>query len=166
MSELTQILEQLNRLNGRLDVLEGRLGPPPVEIPPDRGRADVPAGVTYQPANGYYYRGSLKVCEDCWQPIPRYLDFPEGLVSPESDSKHRLAMIEGKVGHEQQPKAVCLPCYLAAFARCYPDAPAPDFSAEEYPDMVTIPKQMVGAGTATLAMAGEPTREFALAVSD
>lgn len=105
-----------------------------------------------QLADGFFYRveslpdpvtggtNTLQtmVCEDCWQPIPRYLDFPRGLVSPESDGdaggnfiKHRMVAMDTnvpKMGMEHLPKAVCLPCYLLAFARVYPGAPLPELN--------------------------------------
>ena len=75
----------------------------------------------------------VRVCEDCWQNIPRYVDFPAGLVSPESDGaggavpKWRASTVEtdnadraGAIEHLW--KAVCLPCYHAAFSRVYPGA--------------------------------------------
>jgi hypothetical protein len=80
------------------------------------------------------------VCEDCWQPMPRYIDFPKGLVSPESDGdgggnfiKSRLVAMETnepKMGREHLQKAVCLPCYLAAFQRVYPGAKLPTLRDE------------------------------------
>jgi hypothetical protein len=106
-----------------------------------------PATVTQQ-GDGFWYQvvrrdttdgtvemQAVRVCEDCWQTIPRYVDFPEGLTSPESDgdaggnfAKRRPMNVEGKEGFEALRKAVCLPCYLAAFQRCYPDAAQPEFS--------------------------------------
>lgn len=75
------------------------------------------------------------VCEDCWQAIPRYVNFPFGLVSPESDgdaagngAKLRRISMDTNVpsaGAEHLPKVVCLTCYMAAFSRVYPDAPPP-----------------------------------------
>jgi hypothetical protein len=95
-----------------------------------------PEGV-YFGADGALYRdidGTVaRVCEDCFEPIPRYQDFPQGLVSPESDgdaggnfAKIRTAQIEDKTGLEHVQKIVCLPCYRAAFARVYPHADPPD----------------------------------------
>jgi hypothetical protein len=82
-------------------------------------------------ADGFYYVNGHRLCEDCWQPIPRYVDFPDGLVSPESDgdaggyAKRRPMNVEGKAGIEALRKAVCLRCYRAAFHRVYPWAPLP-----------------------------------------
>lgn len=83
----------------------------------------------------------VRVCEDCWRSIPRYVDFPAGLVSPESDGaggtvpKWRPGTVETDsperaAGVEHLWKVVCLPCYLAAFARVYPEASRPAFSAD------------------------------------
>jgi hypothetical protein len=107
-----------------------------------------------QLADGFYYHvenipdpvtggtntKQTMVCEDCWQPIPRYIDFPKGLVSPESDGdegvnfiKHRMVAMETnepKMGMEHLQKAVCLPCYLEAFARVYPGAKLPKLRDE------------------------------------
>ncbi len=51
-----------------------------------------PEDVTLQ-ADGFFSRSihrdgqqhQVRVCEDCWQNIPRYIDYPAGLISPESD---------------------------------------------------------------------------------
>lgn len=79
---------------------------------------------------------NVRVCEDCWQNIPRYLEFPAGLVSPESDGdagavpKLRMDTVDTDSPKRRQAaahlwKAVCVPCYLAAFARVYPGAGLP-----------------------------------------
>ena len=80
---------------------------------------------------------SVRVCEDCWKPIPRHIDFPFGLVSPESDgdkqgngAKLRPGQIEGKRAVEHLRKAVCLPCYVAAYQRYYPGQTLPKLSAD------------------------------------
>lgn len=76
---------------------------------------------------------NVRVCEDCWENIPRYIDFPAGLISPESDGaggtvpKHRPSTVDTDspsraAAVEHLFKAVCLPCYQAAFARVYPGA--------------------------------------------
>ena len=81
----------------------------------------------------------VRVCEDCWQTIPRYVDFPYGLTSPESDGaggavpKWRPGRVDTEAPQraaaiEHLLKAVCLPCYLAAFQRVYPEAAVPEFS--------------------------------------
>lgn len=128
-----------------------------------------------QVADGFFYRTvsvpdsvtggtntvQTLVCEDCWQPIPRYLDFPKGLVSPESDGdgggnfiKARLVAMETndpKMGREHLQKAVCLPCYTAAFQRVYPGAAAPKLRDEC--TTTSIPPAPVQEGRA-----GDPTR--------
>jgi hypothetical protein len=79
---------------------------------------------------------NVRVCEDCWQTIPRYVEFPAGLISPESDgtetavAKMRPTTVDTDspdraAAGEHLWKAVCLPCYLAAFTRVYPDVPLP-----------------------------------------
>lgn len=83
-------------------------------------------GVTHQ----------ARVCEDCWQDIPRYVDCPAGLISPESDGaagtvpKLRPSTVETDsperaAAVEHLWKAVCVPCYRQAFQRVYPDAALP-----------------------------------------
>jgi hypothetical protein len=176
--KLQLILEHVERVSAtvtdvsrRLDVVEGRIGPPAVELPPDHGREDCPEGVRYNPGNSFYYRDvmtstglqSRKVCEACWTLIPRYVDFPEGLVSPD-DRKSRMTTVEGKVGRESQPEALCLPCYVEAFARVYPGAALPEFSSETYPDDAVIPPALTGAGRATIAEPGKETVTLELAV--
>lgn len=86
------------------------------------------------------------VCEDCWSAIPSYVDFPNGLVSPESDgdangnfAKTRIISIEGKMGMAHLAKVVCLPCYLAAFSRRYPDGALPDLRTDVRETRVPIP---------------------------
>lgn len=116
-----------------------------------------PASVVPQ-ADGFFYQSERKeqpdgtvvmewvrVCEDCWQPIPRYVDFPQGLTSPESDgdaggnfAKRRITAVEGKEGAEALRKVVCLPCYHAAFARVYPGAVSTELSDLVYPSAVRI----------------------------
>lgn len=84
---------------------------------------------------------NVRVCEDCWENIPRYVDFPAGLVSPESDGdgnampKLRLATVETdsperSAAAEHLFKAVCLSCYFVAFQRVYPNAALPDLRAD------------------------------------
>lgn len=83
----------------------------------------------------------VRVCEDCWLNIPRYVDFPAGLISPESDGeggtvpKWRPGTVdtdspERAAAVEHLWKVVCLPCYVAAFQRVYPEAPRPMFSSD------------------------------------
>ena len=89
-----------------------------------------------QQYDGFYYdEQGKRLCEDCWKPIPKYRDFPDGLVSPESDgdrggngAKTRKTAIEGKDATEALRKAVCLDCYQAAFQRFYPGAPLAEMS--------------------------------------
>jgi|SRR5579862_4337749 len=78
---------------------------------------------------------TVLVCEDCWEEIPKYVDFPRGLVSPESDGdlggnfvKKRAALVGGLEGTEHLQKVVCLPCYLNAFRRIYPKGKLPKLS--------------------------------------
>lgn len=98
-----------------------------------------------QAADGYYYREGRRVCEDCWQVIPRYVDFPLGLVSPDSDgmggnfAKTATLVVEGKEGTWHQAMSVCLPCYLAAFKRWAPDAALPEFNEAVLEERVPIP---------------------------
>ena len=99
-----------------------------------------------QGADGFYYGDvgttQVRFCEDCWQPIPRYVDFPVGLASPESDgdkggnfAKYRMTAIEGKDAREALRKGVCLPCYFDAFRRVYPGAALPDLSDRKIGDL-------------------------------
>jgi hypothetical protein len=78
-----------------------------------------------------------RVCEDCWEDIPRYKDFPYGLTSPESDgdaggnfAKRRASSAEGLSAVEALRKSVCLKCYLKSFRRVYPEANLPKLSKE------------------------------------
>jgi hypothetical protein len=114
----------------------------------------VPSGVQ-QDGAGFYVRDGRRLCEDCWQPIPAYIDFPFGLTSPESDgdaggnfAKRRPFGVEGKPGVEALRKAVCLPCYLAAFERVYPGAVPPDLSPayRETHQVEPPPPPMVSVG--------------------
>jgi hypothetical protein len=116
---------------------------------------DHPADVT-PTVDGYFTREILRdgqrvavrVCEGCWQVIPRYVDFPFGLVSPESDGDaqgqgaktRRVAMetAEPKGGLEHLRIALCVPCYLAAFQRVYPSAALPDLSTDVIGDGAPI----------------------------
>ena len=165
MSELTQILEAITKLSGRLDVLEGRVGPTLADLPPDPVIV-APEGVQFNPSDGYYYREldqkPLRVCEDCWQVIPRYRDFPQGLISPESDgdahgngAKTRRSVVEGKPAVAHLPKAICLPCYVAAFTRVYPTAVCMPLSAELVPTGEAYPALPVTKGTGTLSQPGQ-----------
>lgn len=109
-------------------------------------------GFCYQPDRQMQPDGTVvvewvRVCEDCWQVIPRYVDFPQGLTSPESDgypdigfslAKTRPTAVEGKAAIEPLRKAVCLPCYQAAMERCYPGATFTALSDLVYPPAVRM----------------------------
>lgn len=91
---------------------------------------------------------AVRVCEGCWQVIPRYVDFPLGLTSPESDgdaqgngAKVRRIVMETndpQGGVEHLRIALCVPCYLAAFQRVYPGAKLPDLSVDVVGDGAPI----------------------------
>ncbi len=108
---------------------------------------EIPTNVSQDPVTGTYYMEIVvhggperrDACEDCWKPIPQYVDFRRGLVSPESDGdtggnfaktrKTWLATAEGpKQGIEHMQKVVCVPCYREAFQRVYPGAELPELS--------------------------------------
>lgn len=108
----------------------------------------------------------VRVCEDCWQNIPRYVDFPFGLTSPESDGlaeavpKWAPDVVETDAPQRAHAlrhlaKAVCVACYLAAFKRVYPDALPPVFSLAVIGDgaPVTPPPVMAAeeSGRVTIA---------------
>ena len=103
--------------------------------------AGPPSDVT-QGADGFFTRTitrdgqthNVRVCEDCWQNIPRYVDYPAGLISPESDGdggaepKLRIDTVETYSPNRSKAvahlwKAVCVPCYIKAFGRVYPGSP-------------------------------------------
>lgn len=92
---------------------------------------------------------TVRVCEDCWQTIPRYVDFPQGLISPESDGDAApVPKLQADTVPTDSPKraaaarhlwkAVCLPCYHAAFARVYPDARETPLNAAVIGDQVPL----------------------------
>jgi hypothetical protein len=92
----------------------------------------------------------VRVCEDCWRNIPRYVDFPAGLISPESDGaggavpKLRPSTVETDSPErasaaEHLWKALCLPCYLEAFQRVYPGAVCPELNANVVGDGAPVP---------------------------
>ena len=100
----------------------------------------IPDGVSQQ-WDGFYYRDGVRYCEDCWEPIPKYVDFPLGLTSPESDgdrtgnfAKYRMVNMAATAYERQvrEPlrKAVCLDCYNEAFQRFYPGAILPELSRQ------------------------------------
>lgn len=115
--------------------------PAAVDFSPRPWMMAAPEGITLS-GDGHFYTAMVRdgepsvvrVCEDCWQPIPRYIDFPVGLTSPESD-KVRATHVEDKAALEHLSRAVCLPCYLAAFARAYPEAPPPPFRDDVFGDV-------------------------------
>lgn len=106
---------------------------------------------------------AVPICEDCWQEVPRYLDFPKGLVSPESDgdaggnfAKTRIKAIgpskdngEAQMGLEHLQKVVCLDCYREAFARVYHGYPFPnlrgDYTVQKPEVIVEHPTAVVGS---------------------
>jgi len=102
-----------------------------------------PPDDVYQSADGFWYRhflmpsgvqGAQRVCEDCWQNMPPYLNAKLGFVSPESEGKYTSVSIVGEhcnhKGVMPMQKAICRECYLAAYHRVYPNAPLPDMSGE------------------------------------
>lgn len=112
----------------------------------------------------------VRVCEDCWQNIPRYVDFPAGLVSPESDGaagavpKLRPTTVETDspdraAAAQHLWKAVCLPCYLAAFERVYPEAICPEMSAAVVGDGAPVqpppPVEAESIGRVTVSRIGK-----------
>jgi hypothetical protein len=70
--------------------------------------------------NGETYTQMVLCCEDCWEPMPKYVGAANGYVSPESNSKLRAATIEGLSAVEAVAKLVCAPCHKLAFERFYP----------------------------------------------
>jgi hypothetical protein len=92
--------------------------------------------------DGFYYTADgRKLCEECWHVIPRYVDFPQGLTSPESEidasgsyAKKRMTSIEGKPAVEPLRKAVCLACYFKLFEATNPGVELPELSNMVLPD--------------------------------
>ena len=128
-----------------LEAVRGLLTEAPPPLPPLAPPANMPSDVsqgndgicfrtiTRTDADGVVTTTQVRVCEDCWTEIPRYVDFPRGLVSPESGGdaggngiKRKWTTVGEKQGWESLQKVVCLACYLAAFQRTYPDAALPD----------------------------------------
>lgn len=70
--------------------------------------------------DGTTYEQNVLCCEDCWEPMPKYIGAGSGWVSPESASKLRPGTIEGLSAVEAVPKLVCHPCLKLAFERFYP----------------------------------------------
>jgi hypothetical protein len=104
---------------------------------------------------------NVRVCESCWQNIPRYVEFPAGLISPESDGdggavpKLRVDTVATDSPTRAQAtahlwKAVCVPCYQAAYARVYPDAGVPWLNEAVVGDgtPVELPKEPEPVGRA------------------
>jgi hypothetical protein len=115
---------------------------PEIDFTPQPWMTSAPGGISLN-GDGFFYTTlerdgqpqQVRVCEDCWSPIPRYVDFPLGLTSPESDgAKLRATHVESKAGFEHLMKAVCVPCYRLAFARVYPVGDCPDFSEAVFGD--------------------------------
>ena len=113
---------------------------------------DRPDGVVEQP-DGMFAVTILgvtqRVCEDCWSLMPPYRDFPHGLVSPESDGAGgAVPKVKPSAVQTENPdrsgallhirKAVCVPCYRAAYARVYPTAAYPDLSEALQPTVSPI----------------------------
>jgi hypothetical protein len=141
-------------------------------------QAKPPADVTGG-ADGFFTRTivrdgvehHVRVCEDCWDNIPRYIDFPAGLISPESDGatgtvpKVRPSTVETEsplrsAAAEHLWKAVCVPCYLTAFQRVYPTAPLPNLRADVVGDGAPItPPAPVPADTLGRVTLSQPARE-------
>lgn len=135
-------VERMYAPDGTLVITAGSFipeAPPPANLPNDvtlRADGTYSRPVTeMHPETGETRTVHALVCEDCWEAIPSYLDFPNGLTSPESDgdaggnfAKTRIEAIgsEGKMGMAHLPKVVCLPCYHLAFARVYPGAALPE----------------------------------------
>ena len=121
-----------------------------------------PPADVIQGADGFFSRTiqrdgrshNVRVCEGCWQNIPRYIEFPAGLISPESDGmgdtvpKLRLDTVATDNPKRSQAaahlwKAVCLRCYLEAFARVWPGVPAPPLNPAVVGDgsPIELPKE-------------------------
>lgn len=64
-------------------------------------------------ADGTTYDALLLVCERCWEPIPPYVDAPNGYVSPDSGRKLTSGMYENKAAIIAQQKIVCYDCLKA-----------------------------------------------------
>ncbi len=105
--------------------------------------------------DGFYYTPEgQRLCEDCWTVIPRYVDFPQGLTSPQSDgdsggnfAKKRKVEVDGKSTTEPLRRAVCLSCYYQAFAIVYPGVTPPALSDLVIPDTrAYTPEQTIESG--------------------
>lgn len=128
--------------------------------------AGPPADVTLG-ADGFFTRTitrdgqthNVRVCEDCWRNIPRYVDFPAGLISPESDGgggatpKLRMDTVDTDSPKRRHAaahlwKAVCLPCYAKAFARVYPGSQLQPLNDAVIGDgtPVELPREPVAVG--------------------
>jgi hypothetical protein len=75
--------------------------------------------VTRYHPDGSTYPTTALVCEDCWEPVPAYIDAPSGYVSPESNAKLRPGTAEGYYAVAAPEKVVCFECYKAAVARTH-----------------------------------------------
>ncbi len=102
--------------------------------------------------DGSVQTSHLRVCEDCWQLIPRYMDAPNGWVSLDSDGdrngnfpKHRKIFNgvkdngEPRESTEAVQKLVCLPCYLYGFARWYPGIRLPPLNDAVHQSAAPLP---------------------------
>jgi hypothetical protein len=74
--------------------------------------------VRYRP-DGTKYEELLPCCERCWEPVPYYIDAPNGWVSPDSSRKLRQGTAEGKAAVEARQKVVCYDCYKADALDCF-----------------------------------------------
>lgn len=68
--------------------------------------------VRYQP-DGTPYTEMRPCCERCWEPVPVYVDAPNGWVSPDSGRKLHVGSAEGRSAIEARQKIVCYDCYKA-----------------------------------------------------
>lgn len=68
--------------------------------------------VRYHPSGERYTEMTL-CCERCWEPIPAYVDAPNGYVSPDSGRKLRVGTAENHAAVQALQKVVCYDCYRA-----------------------------------------------------
>lgn len=68
--------------------------------------------VRYHP-NGDPYTDMRLCCERCWEPLPVYVDAPNGWVSPDSARKLHLGTEQNHAAVEARQKVVCYDCYKA-----------------------------------------------------
>ncbi len=131
--ELPEIINSISELEAQRRELDAKLAglQSQVPVPTLNGRPLRADGFYYETINGVDQR----ICEKCEKPIPRYVDFPQGLTSPDSDGdgswnrgKKRFVAVEGKSAIEPLRVAVCLDCYLSVFRKMYPLAKLPELS--------------------------------------